>query len=268
MMKRIIILLLTGLASAGPVSAQLIESDTMKLQARATLTGNYQKGNVELFTLRSKLDFSFMPSSDWVFKSQNASLYQEIFDKKADNDIFSRNYLYYKPEHKLYPFVIAYISANYRRKITLRYFTGAGITYQLLNSDNHVIKISANTVFEESHFAGAEYNYKKYNGNDKIKLWRGTAYAGGWSYFAEKHIRIYYDAYWQPAFDDANNYRTQFDIGLDLPVWKGLSLTSLYTFTHENVVIKNIKQDDRILTFGLSYSIKKMSRTIKQKPGF
>ena len=81
-------------------------------------------------------------------------------------------------------------------------------------------------------------------------------YVGGWDYLLEKHIRFYYDAYWQPAFNNKKNYRTQVDVGLDFPVWKGLSLSALYAFTHENVVIEKVKQEDKILTFGIAYNLK------------
>jgi hypothetical protein len=134
--------------------------------------------------------------------------------------------------------------------------TGAGLTYQLLNKTYHVIKLSANAVYETGSFNGNTYNYSKYNGSNKINLWRGSLFAGGWNYLFDKRLRFYYDAYWQPSFNDKNNYRTQFDMGIDFPVWKGLNFTALYTFTHEHVVIANIKQEDKILTFGLTYNLK------------
>jgi Protein of unknown function, DUF481 len=236
--------------------AQLNESDTVKFQLRTSLAGNYQKGNVNIFTVRSKIDFTYMPVKDVVFKSQNSSLYQEFGSVKADNDIFSRNYFYYKPQNKIYPFGIAYISTNYRRKIDTRIFAGAGVTFQLLNKMYHVIKLSASTVYETNTFKADTYNYNKYNGSNTINIWRGTLYAAGWNYLLDKHLRFYYDAYWQPAFNNENNYRTQFDVGADFPVCKGLSFNALYTFTHENVVISNIKQQDKILTFGLAYNFK------------
>jgi hypothetical protein len=238
------------------LKAQLNESDTVKFQLRTALTGNYQQGNVNILTIRSRSDFSFAPVRDFVFKSQNSSLYQEFSSKKIDNDIFSRNYLYYKPQNKVYPFGITYISTNYRRKINTRLFAGAGMTFQLLNKTYHVIKLSANAVYETNSFKGTAYNYSKYNGSNKINLWRATVYVAGWNYLLNNHFRFYYDAYWQPAFSNRNNYRTQFDIGVDFPVWKGLNFTALYTFTHENVVISNIKQEDKILTFSLSYNLK------------
>jgi len=242
--------------SMGKSFAQLNESDTVEFQLRGSVTGNYQQGNVEVLNIKSKLDFTFSPQKNWVIKSQNSSLYQAFYSTEADNDIFSRNYIYYKPQNKVYPFAIAYISTNYRRKINFRYFAGAGTTYQLINTKNIVLKLSASAVYEATKFADSVYNYAEYNGNENINLWRGTLYIGGWSYLLQNHLRLYYDAYWQPAFNNSNNYRTQVDIGADFPVWKGLSFNVLFAYTHENVVIANIQQDDKILSFGLAYNLR------------
>lgn len=236
--------------------AQLNESDTVRFQLRTGLTGNFQQGNVNILTIRSRLDFTWSPVKHIVFKSQNSSLYQEFSSVKADNDIFSRNYFYFDPQHKIYPFAIAYISSNYRRKIDSRVFSGAGLTWQLVDKNFHVLKISASTVYEVNRFNGTIFNYDKYNGDNRVDLWRGTVYLAGWNYFFNNKLRLYYDAYWQPAFNDAHNYRIQFDIGFDFLLYKGLNFSTLYTFTHENVIISQVKEDDKILTFGLSYIIK------------
>jgi hypothetical protein len=238
------------------VFGQLNESDTVKIQLRASLSGNYQQGNVALLAVRSKLDFTVSPVRAIVFKSQNSSLYQEFGNRKADNDLFSRNYFYWKPQKKVYPFGIAYISSNFRRKMNTRVFAGAGVTYQLLQKQYHVLKLSASAVYETNRFKGTVYNKTEYNGSNQINLWRGTLYAGGWHYLLHHKLRLFYDAYWQPGFSNSSNYRTQYDVGVDLPVWKGLNFSALYTFTHENVVIQNIKQNDKVLTFGFSYNFK------------
>lgn len=249
-------MLAAGFALIQPAMAQLNESDTVKFQTRVALTGNYQKGNVEVLTIRGRIDLVYAPQKDWVFKSQNSSLYQAFYSLKADNDIFSRNYLYYKPRNRIYPLAIAYISTNYRRKIDNRYFAGAGATWQVINKGDHVVKLSASLLYERSVFYHTSFNYQEYDGSNKIKVWRGTFYIGGWSYILARRVRLFYDAFYQPAGNNKHNYRTQADIGFDVPVWKGLAFNTLYTFTHENVVVKNVKQDDRILTFGLAYNIR------------
>ncbi len=256
-MRKVVLLgMIFSLVVVQYLAAQINESDTVKFQQRFSVTGLYQTGNVELFTIRTKFDASFTPSKQWVFKTQNNSLYQAFGKVKADNDLYSRNYLYYQPTKKIYPFVIAYVSANYRRKVDVRSFAGIGLTYQLKHTASTVIKLSANTVYETTRFNGSVFNQKKYDGSNSIKLWRATLYSGGWQYLAHRKVKLYYDVFYQPAFDNVSNYRVQLEAGADLQVWKGFALNVLYTLTHENVVLQNIQLQDRILTFGLVYQLK------------
>lgn len=240
----------------GPAIAQINESDTSKWQIRTSLSGNYQAGNVAFLSIRSKFDVLFSPTRQWVFKSQNNSLYQAFYDKKADNDVFSKNYVYFKPQNTFYSYAISFVSANYRRKIDSRYFIGLGETWQIVNKPRHFLKFSLSAVYEQTAFSEAIFNDATYNGSDKISVWRGTAYIAGGHQLFDKHLQVFYDAYWQPAFDNRNNYRTQYDIGLNFPVWKGLTVNVLYAFTQENVVVQKIKTDDAALTFGFAYNLK------------
>jgi hypothetical protein len=255
-MKKAIFPIVLLLLSWASLSAQLNESDTLRYQLRTTLTGNFQEGNVTFTTVRGKLDFSYKPHPFWVFKTQNSSLYQ-AFGVKVDNDVFSRNYLYFKADNRVYPFGIAYISTNYRRKIDSRFFAGAGGTWRVIRQKQHELKLSASTVYEETAFNGTTFNYEEFDGKNKLAVWRGTLYMAGTHVLFEKKARFYYDAYWQPAFSNTNDYRTEFDVGLDFTLWKGLSFNVLYTYKHENIVVTKIKTDDKILTFGLAYNFKR-----------
>lgn len=238
------------------LKCQLNESDTMRFSLRLSATGSYQEGNVQVLTLRSRADALYAPTKAWVLKSQNSSLYQTFGKIKADADVFSRNYLYYKPTGKIYPFAIAYVSTNYRRKVDSRYFIGAGATWQMIQAKQHTLKLSAAAVYESTKFAADRYNETKYNGQAKIALWRGSFYFAGWHHLFANRLRLYYDAFWQPGFNNNNNYRLQADAGVDVPLWKGLSFTAAYTFTHENIVVEKIKKIDKLLTFGLSYTFR------------
>ena len=104
-----------------------------------------------------------------------------------------------------------------------------GATVQVVNSRKNVLKVSASAVYENTRFSAFTYNEASYNGSSTIDLWRGTAWIGGWHYLLDNHLRLYYDAFYQPAFSDTANYRWQADIGVDFPIWRGLSFNALYT---------------------------------------
>lgn len=252
-MKAILLVLLLC-AAAFPLAAQLNESDTLKFQLKTGVSGNLQKGNVDLFLIRGRLEFSFIPLKTLVFKSQNSSLYQTFSGRKADNDLFSRNYLYFRPERRLYPFAISYSSSNFRRRIRFRHFTGAGLTLQMLRKPGQSVKLAFNSVFEKTQFRDDQYNIARYTGKDQISVWRTTVYVAGSHLLFQKKLRVSYDAYWQPVWGYAVNNRTQLDLAFEIPLWKGLSATALYTISREAVVISGIKPTDRILSFGITYS--------------
>ena len=119
------------------LSAQINESDSLNVKANLSLTGFWQGGNVETLIFRAKSEVSFKPLKKWVFKTKNSFVYQEFGKEKADEDILSLNFLYFNPERKIYPFVLGFISTNFRREIDVRSLFGVGVTYQVINKKNH-----------------------------------------------------------------------------------------------------------------------------------
>lgn len=232
--------------------AQINESDTARFQGRASLTGNWQTGNVEMLALRGKLEVLAAPSRKLVFKTQNAYLYQEFFRRRADEDIFSRNFLYWSPQRKLYPFAMLFMATNYRRQIDFRYFTGAGLTWQALKQDGHLIKLSASAVYEQSTFLKNTFNEPVYNGRTTLDTWRATVWLMG-RHRLGKRLTLHYEGYLQPSVQDAADFRWQAEAGLDVLLGKGFSFTGNFVYTYEGIVALPALNRDQILTFGLAY---------------
>lgn len=236
-----------------PISlfAQINESDSLKLKADLSLTGFWQDGNVKTLIFRGKTSLSFTPIKNWVFKTQNSYIYQEFGKKKADEDILSINFLYINPKQKVYPFVLGFISTNFRREIDLRYLLGAGATFQVIHNKNHWLKFSLSSEYEQTDFAKTTFNKAEYNGRRFIDTWRATLWAYGKYHFLDKKIIFYHESYFQPSLEQSNNFRWQADVGLELPLWKFLNFKVNYLHTFESIVIENQKQEDKILTFGV-----------------
>jgi hypothetical protein len=234
------------------VSAQINESDTLKVKANLSLTGFYQGGNVETLIFRAKSDFSFKPLKKWVFKTQNSFVYQEFNKEKADADILSLNFLYFNPERKIYPLVLAILSTNFRREIDFRYLLGAGVNFQILTTKNSWLKFAISSEYEKTDFAKADFNRAEYDGNQSINTFRGTFWVNGKYKLFKKKVIVTHEFYVQPSLEQSNNFRWQADVGLELPLWKFLNFKINYLHTFESIVIQNQKQKDNILTFGFT----------------
>jgi len=253
MKKLFIIILFLPLVAFG----QINESDTVFFQMRLSLSGNWQTGNVEMLAWRGKTDVSFAPIKRLVFKSQNSYLYQEFFKRKADEDIFSRNFLYLNPQAKVYPFAIAFLSTNFRREIDLRYFAGLGLTWQVVRHQKHLLKVALSGVYEKTDFAKTTFNESQYDGSQSVQTWRATFWLFGKHQIANKRLIFHYDFYAQPSLEWRDNLRWQAEAGLDVLLWQGLNFTSNFIYTYESIVTAKQKNQDSILTFGFSYQLKK-----------
>ncbi|OJJ15194.1 hypothetical protein BKI52_39715 [marine bacterium AO1-C] len=237
------------------LQAQVNESDTARFQLQTTLTGVWQEGNAEVLIFRAKALASFRASNRLVFKTQNAHLYQEFFKRKADEDFFSRNFIYYRPSQKVYPFLLGFLNTNFRRKVDLRYFLGGGVTWQLIQARSQLLKVAISGEYEESRFAQSNFSDNRFDGSSTISTWRATVWLFG-RYQLGKKLILHYEAYYQPSFHLANNYRWQTDIGLEIPLWRFLNFRVNHLYTHENVVVLGTRQTDSIVTFGIRLILK------------
>lgn len=252
-LKNIVALLC--LLQSGHVLAQLNESDTAKLQVRLQATGMWQRGNVVLDLLRGRAEVVAAFGNDWTFKSQNNSLYQAFNGFKADNDLNSRNYLYFRPQSRVYPFAMAYVQTNFRRKISLRTFAGAGVTWQALRAKTHFVKLSASMVAESSRFNANLFNEAGYDGQNIIVLLRPTAYLqAAWQGWPQGP-RLQLQTYWQGGIDAFANNRWLAELSLEQKLGRGFSLTGQWAYQYEQVVARGIRSTDQLFTLGLNYQI-------------
>lgn len=122
--------------------------------------------------------------------------------------IFSASILYnFKPNRKSYPLILGFASTNDRREIDVRYLLGAGMTYQLVNADNHWLKFSPSCEFENTHFFRSDFNFAEYNGMSSIPTCRGTFWANGKYQLFNKKLEFNHEIYFQPSLEDRPNYR-------------------------------------------------------------
>ena len=234
------------------LTAQINESDSLKIKADLSLTGFWQGGNVETLIFRAKSGVTYKPWEKWVVKTQNSYVYQEFGKVKADADFLSLNFLYFNPEKKVYPQLLGFLSTNFRREINARSLLGGGITIQIYKKDKNWLKCSVTSEYEQTNFNNTNFNVNAYDGNDEINTWRGTIWVSGKYYLFKDKLILSHESYVQPSLEESNNYRWQADVGLEIPVWKFLNFKVNYLHSFESIVVQNQKREDQFLTFGFT----------------
>ncbi len=232
--------------------AQLNESDTSKIRANLALTGVLQGGNVQTIIFRAKSEVSYRPHDKWVFKTTNSYVYQEFGQTKADEDILSLNFLYFTPEKKVYPLILAFASTNFRRAIDWRSLIGGGFTFNVYKKEKNWLKFSLTSEYEHTEFNNLDFNRDLYDGNQNINTFRGTLWVNGKYHIVKDRLIFGHESYFQPSLEDSNNYRWQADLSLQMPLWKWLNFNINYRHTFESIVVENQHEEDRFLTFGFT----------------
>jgi hypothetical protein len=234
------------------LSAQINESDSLKIKADLSLTGFWQGGNVETLIFRAKSGVTYKPWKKWVVKTQNSYVYQEFGKVKADADFLSLNFLYFNPEKKIYPQLLGFLSTNFRREINARSLLGGGVTWQAYKKDKDWLKFSLTSEYEQTNFNNTNFNLNEYDGRDEIDTWRGTVWVSGKYYLFKDKVILSHESYIQPSIEESNNYRWQADFGMEFPIWKFLNFKINYLRTYESIVIEGQKREDQFLTFGFT----------------
>lgn len=132
------------------------------------------------------------------------------------------------PERRLHPFMLGFVSTNFRRRIDLRFLTGGGITYQIVRGEREWFKVSLSGEYEQTDFATNDYNRDQYDSNREINTLRGTVWISGKYRFLDNRVIFNHESYYQPSLAQRNNYRWRTDLGIELPIRTFMNLAVNY----------------------------------------
>ena len=233
--------------------AQLTESDTLRFGYKASVNGSWITGNVERLIINNNLDVSHVGKRIGL-KTSNTYTYGTIFKRETENDFFSRNFIYLHPDKKFYPYLMVWLQNSKRQQIEFRSQVGVGVTYSLLHTPRQLLKISGTISTEETRYNGTSFFILPENLEiNEVNNWRGTLRLLGQHRLSNRKLKLSYETWYQPAFDDAENWRYYINAALDIPLSQHISFRSAILYTHDNIVLSNIKRDDKFVTFGLSF---------------
>ncbi|MFM2375812.1 MAG: hypothetical protein RLZZ165_909 [Bacteroidota bacterium] len=233
--------------------AQLTEADTLPLAYRVGLSGSWISGNVNRLLVVGTGDLSSMHPK-WAFRTGNTYQFGTFGKVRTEGDLFSKNFIYLSPRHRWYAYAMAWIETNVRRRYPLRVQVGPGVTATLLRKQDHLLKLSFSTTWENIRFQGTTFSDTYYNGRSSIEVIRGTVRIFGQSRLAAGNVRLRYEFWGQSAFQRWSNYRLHGDVAADFPISKQLSFRVAVNYNDDAVVLAGVRQRDTFITFGFNWS--------------
>lgn len=251
-MNKICLFFIVVLLSAGKLFAQLNENDSIPWQVKFNATGSILDGNVARTLLLNRIEVAHA-NKQWGISTRNDYQYGRTFYKLTENDVISYNFLYLRPLNKIYPYLMALVETNLRRKIDFRYQVGPGITWNVINKKTSLLKLSATSTYENTRYADTIFDDEKYNGSNSIETWRITGRIFG-KHTLESKVRISYEFWWQQSLNESINYRYHTEEAIEFPITKHLALRTALRYSYENIELLGLKPFDLFWTYGLTIS--------------
>lgn len=246
------ILCLSLLLSWGSAFSQLNESDSIQWQVKFNATASVLDGNVARTLLLNRLEVT-RANARFGLSTRNDYQYGRTRYKLTENDFISSNFVYLKPLSKVYPYVMALVETNLRRKINFRYQVGPGVSWNVINQKTDLLKLSLTGTYENTRYGGSIFEDEEYNGSDVIETWRATGRVFG-RHILKNKIRISYEFWWQQSLDEHNNYRYHTEEAIEFPIAKHVAFRTAFRYSYENIELIGLKPFDLYWTYGFTVS--------------
>ncbi len=234
------------------VDAQITETDTLSWNMQLRVSGNFAFGNVERVLLANNVEvLHSFPSKNWVFKSAHQFRYGEVNDRKIDHQYVGNVYIYNKPFKKLYPFYLSLYETNFRLRIKSRVQNGLGVTWVPIKKKRHLLKISTALIYDVSKYDDeVVFNDLSLT---SFKSIRPTLRIYG-EHVMVTALKINYEFIDQISVSTQGNQRILAFIGLGYRLNTSISLQAKLQFSHEDITAADVKPDDWLMTYGISFA--------------
>lgn len=210
--------------------------------------GFYQRGNTNKLYGESKGE---LKRADGLLESIfSATLtYGETDDIKDENEIYSSLTFDLFYEDKFSPFVLQITQYDFGRNIDLRSQSGGGLKYTFIRIPELKASVSSALLYDYTNLADAPGNYDSRITRLSFRVKLGVNLFGS-------RIMISHFTFYQPSVKDFTNAIWRSESALNAPLTKFLFITSVYRYTHEDVVSVGRKKSDHKLSFGLGVNFK------------
>jgi len=250
----IFILLLAAVCGTIPVVAQLNEADTSAWQTEGNLSLKLNTGNVERLIITPELNVAHVSNAKtWGCSARERYTYGTFGNVISERDLLSRNFVYYRPEQRFYPYLMLWFQTHERQRLGFRYQAGAGVTWGTLRSKQQLLKISATITCEGNDYKEGNLTLMADTLVTGYQTFRITGRVFGSHVVVNDVMNGYYEALFQQALDNAGNWRVFAESGINIRVTKAFAMRTYMNYEYQTVHVRTERPADLILNVGASY---------------
>lgn len=250
-MKARFAVLLLPLLLGGEVCAQLRDTDTLRLGYTLTAQSSLATGNVDRWLMLGGAEVFGLGRAFGV-KSSNDYRYGTFGGRVTENDWSSRNFVYWQPRKRIYPYAMALIEGLERRAISLRIQAGIGVTFVVVRRQSHVLRLSVTPVYESARYRTALFNRDDLGTDEQWASWRVTLRVAG-QHQPVQPLRISYEFWLQPSVSRAADTRALSDVSLSWRLVSRFAVRMTHQLSYDQIVQLGRKQLDSFWLVGFQW---------------
>lgn len=229
---------LIGYFALQPCFAQYSDSIHHRLQVSSTGNLNrtvdgqsYLFNNAVNFGIRKK-KFEFNASNGWVYGSNTEKLSNNDFTSTLDFNLYQTPRFYY--------WGLGAYTTSYSLNINNRVQGGLGVAYDFFDSEDIRLNISEGALFEYGEVMIPDSSMRYYHIiRNSLRL--------KFMYRVEDRFKISASGFWQPSFEDFNDYLLNGDLTISWRLYKWINLSA--GAKYEKVTLTN--RENVLLTYGI-----------------
>lgn len=246
--------LIAAVLLSPPLSAQVPDSAQASEQAerdgwrtQVDLGLNSSSGNSSLTTILTGISLKrletdrieFEISANYRYGRSEGRTITDLFQTGLKLDI--------NPKAKWSPFLFTSTTRNPVRRLDLRANVGAGWKYTNWRTARGKNSVSLASIFNYEDFDGSGATVVE---TEKTARWSGRV---KFNLYFGKGAEYEFITFYQPVWDELDDYYLNVDNSLRIPVVAGLSLVVRYEFRHDETPAPGVKENDNFVTMSFRY---------------
>lgn len=229
------------------------QQDTATVVYNFAVTGSLAKGNLEQFRIAETCSFKYTDKFKGFLLEPNFS-YGTFSNFKIEKDFSVRNINYLFPKNRFFVFHLLKYEKSLRRQIDYRWQTGLGIGSNLFQNIKGNSLISFGIVYDRTNYYSNIFSEIDTLGSDIRNTLKGSLLLAGTQKINKGNIIVGYQFWYQQTIDLLLDKRLQSIVNLDFKLHKNIYFRTTIFYFYESIVVKNIKNNDLLISFGINFS--------------
>ncbi len=243
-----------------PVQAQLTEGDTLRWKGQASLNSSLTQGNVERFLAIGEVAGSHHRHPVGL-QGSIRYLYGTFGPFRTENDWTARCFAYWRPDRRLYPFIMALSESQLRRQIDYRVQVGVGLSVWFVRQRQGQLKFSLSTTAERTDYTADRLEGLGPLTHRRLEVMRLTARLAGQIVLLADRLSLSYEAWGQQSFSQPENQRLFLQAGFQSKLHRSIALQSRLLYLWESWVPPRVAAADLFWTAGFTIQLQSPAGT-------